>query len=86
MRRLAPSLQWVPFSLTTPTMPILLLTLLLGALAYLWWKRTATTLTRDCRWREDRAAGEWVCAFCDARMASNGPPKLCQNPSAPTKD
>ena len=60
-------------------MPLLLLALLLGVFAYLWWKRTATTLTSNCRWREDRAAGDWVCSYCSARLTSSGPPKSCEN-------
>jgi len=63
-------------------MPILLLALLFGTLAYLWWKRTATTLTRNCRWREDRAAGGWVCAYCEARLTDNAPPRTCKNPNS----
>ena len=57
-------------------LPVLLI-LLVGTLAYLWWKRRFTTLTRLCRWREDRAAGEWVCAACGARVASDGAPRAC---------
>jgi hypothetical protein len=58
-------------------MPFLLLVLLVGVLAYLYWHRRATTLTRDCRWREDRAAGVWRCAFCGAETVQDGPPRAC---------
>ncbi len=57
----------------------LLLILALGVFAYLWWKWRFTSLTRDCRWRQDRAAGDWVCAACDARTTTeNGrAPRVC---------
>lgn len=57
-------------------MPILLLLLLLGVLGYLWWRRQTTTLTRNCRWRDDRTRGLWVCAFCGAETPE-GPPRNC---------
>ncbi|WP_093972765.1 hypothetical protein [Boseongicola aestuarii] len=60
-------------------MPLLFLALLLGVLAYLYWKRTATTLTRNCRWRQDRAAGDWVCTYCGARNPSQASPTSCEN-------
>ena len=58
-------------------MPILLLALLLGVLAYLYWRRRTTTLTRDCRWRQDRAAGDWVCAASGERAMSQDAPTFC---------
>jgi hypothetical protein len=60
-------------------MPILLVLLLFGTLAYLWWRRRTTTLTRDCRWRLDRTAGDWHCASCGARTANTGgvAPTVC---------
>ena len=61
-------------------MPILLLALLFGVLAYLYWKRATTTLTRNCRWRQDRAAGDWVCRYCGARKHAETSPKTCENP------
>ena len=59
----------------------LLLALLLGVFAYLYWKRTATTLTRNCRWRQDRAAGDWACGYCNQRLKTSdgNSPKTCQN-------
>ncbi|NNE81802.1 MAG: hypothetical protein HKN18_16160 [Silicimonas sp.] len=46
----------------------LLILLALGVFGYLFWKHRFTTLTPMCRWREDRAAGDWHCAACGARM------------------
>ncbi|MDF0602272.1 hypothetical protein P1J78_16145 [Psychromarinibacter sp. C21-152] len=53
--------------------------LAVGTFAYLWWKWHRTTLTRDCRWRLDKAAGEWRCAFCGARTRteSGRTPRHC---------
>lgn len=48
----------------------LLVLLLIGVLVYGWWRWRFTTLTRDCRWRQDRAAGDWVCAACGARTTT----------------
>ena len=58
-------------------MPALLLILLLGVLAYLWWRRRTTTLTRDCRWRQLRARGGWRCAFCGAETIGMEEPRDC---------
>ena len=55
----------------------LLVILLVGTLAYLWWKRRTTTLTRLCRWREDKAEDDWRCASCGARTRSDGAPSAC---------
>jgi hypothetical protein len=57
-------------------MPILLILLLFGVLAYLYWRRKTTTLTRECRWRRT-APGEWRCAFCGAETVSEDSPLLC---------
>ncbi len=56
-------------------MPLLIL-IVVGVLAYLWWRWRYTTLTRDCRWREDRSTGTWRCAFCGATVG-HGPPRIC---------
>ena len=56
-------------------MPILVV-ILLAVLAYLWWRWRFTTLTRDCRWREDRKKGVWRSAFCGAET-EGGPPRVC---------
>ena len=34
-------------------MPFLLILLLVGVLAYVYWQRQTTTLTKNCRWRAD---------------------------------
>ena len=63
-------------------MVFLLLALGFGALAYMAWKRRMTTLTRNCRWREDRKAGDWVCAYCHQRTSTSGrPPTVCLDPA-----
>ena len=60
-------------------MPLLLLILALGTLAYLYWRWRTTTLTRDCRWRMHRAEKLWRCAFCGAESPVDTltPPKVC---------
>jgi len=47
-------------------MPILLLLLLLGVLAYFLWRHKTSNLSRTCRWREERKNGCWRCASCGA--------------------
>jgi len=65
-------------------MPILLILLALGVLAYLWLSRRGSTLTRLCRWREDRASGadRWHCAACGARCETKPgkTPRACLRP------
>lgn len=62
-------------------MPLLLLLLLLGVLAYLYWQRRTTTLTRNCRWRADHAQGpgQYHCVSCNGRTktADGQPPRDC---------
>ena len=58
-------------------MPVLLLLLAVGVLGYLYWRRRTTTLTRNCRWRQQRGAGEWQCAFCGARAKNERAPRSC---------
>ncbi len=58
-------------------MPLLLLLLAFGVLGYLWYRRTTTTLTRDCRWRQDRAHEQWRCAYCGARREGTEAPTDC---------
>jgi hypothetical protein len=36
-------------------MIVVLILLLVGVVAYLFWQSRTTTLTRRCRWREDRS-------------------------------
>ncbi len=59
-------------------MPLVIL-LAVIALAVMFWRYRTTGLTRNCRWRENRAAGEWRCAFCGAvtRTADGEPPVVC---------
>ncbi len=62
-------------------MVVLLVILGLGVLAYLTWKCRMTTLTRNCRWRQDRARGDWVCAYCNERIVSEKTPLICVDPN-----
>ena len=51
---------------------------IIGFFAWQYWRWTRTTLTRACRWREDRLGAEWVCAFCGARTRTDGrSPRVC---------
>lgn len=65
-------------------MPILLLLLLVGTLAYMWFARRNATLTRQCRWRLDRTAGPttWRCAACGAETTAKAgtSPRDCLRP------
>lgn len=62
-------------------MPILLILLLIAVLAYMWLSRRNSSLTRACRWREDRRAGPgvWRCAACGATctLAPRQQPRAC---------
>jgi hypothetical protein len=58
-------------------MPVLLLVLGVAVFGYFWWRWRFTTLTRECRWRQARAARLWRCAFCGAEQRSEGPPRTC---------
>ncbi|QYX56660.1 hypothetical protein K1T73_16745 [Roseovarius sp. SCSIO 43702] len=35
---------------------------------------------RYCRWRKDRDAGEWRCAYCGAVSEGLDPPERCLRP------
>ncbi|MFO1174266.1 MAG: hypothetical protein U1E48_03540 [Paracoccaceae bacterium] len=61
-------------------MPLLLLVLLVGVFTYMWFARRGRTLTRDCRWREDRTLGQncYRCAACGATC--EGEPRDCLKP------
>lgn len=54
---------------------LLLLLLLVGVLAYQWYIRRTTTLTRACRWRLDRSVAPdyWHCAACGAERRGPEP-------------
>lgn len=49
-------------------MPLILILLLVGVLGWMWITRRNSTLTRVCRWRQDRALGTdmYRCAVCGA--------------------
>lgn len=64
-------------------MPVLLLLLALGVIAYLYWRRRTTSLTRNCRWRFSRARGGWQCAYCGGAAPGADPPRHCAAPPAP---
>ncbi|SER82481.1 hypothetical protein SAMN04490244_103130 [Tranquillimonas rosea] len=59
-------------------LPVLIV-LAVGAYAWLYWRWSRTTLTRNCRWREDRRNGIWVCDFCGATTETdnNKRPRAC---------
>jgi hypothetical protein len=58
-------------------MPILLLLLAFGVLGFLWYQRATTTLTRDCRWWQDKGNDLWHCTFCGAQSLGDVEPKDC---------
>ena len=72
-----------PFLLSMKTLgmgeavPVLLIVLLVGVLAYLYWRHKTTTLTRACRWRFSRASGGWTCSACGAQTDGVSEPKDC---------
>lgn len=53
--------------------------LILGVAAYFVWRHFTSSLTRDCRWRLDRAEGQWRCAACGAVLPApdSRPPRRC---------
>ncbi|WP_291730032.1 hypothetical protein [Leisingera sp. F5] len=61
-------------------MPLLLLLLLAGVFGYFLWRRSATGLTRNCRWRQQRAKGQWFCSYCGAVAPGGEAPRFCRNP------
>ena len=61
--------------------PVVIVAVLIG----MWVMRRGSTLTRDCRWRADLAAGpgHYRCAACGATCtAAKGGPKACLRPSS----
>ncbi|KCV81606.1 hypothetical protein ATO10_11857 [Actibacterium atlanticum] len=57
-------------------MPLVLI-ILIVALIVMFYRFKTTSLTRNCRWREDRAEACWRCAFCGARQEGAAVPKRC---------
>ena len=61
-------------------MPILIILLLIAVFAYMAYARRGSTLTRECRWRQDRSIGpqHWRCASCGAQCESpKASPRHC---------
>ena len=58
---------------------MLFVVLLIGVVAYFVWRHYSSSLTRDCRWRLDRAAGVWRCAACGGELPEQGrsAPRIC---------
>lgn len=52
----------------------------------MWWMRRGSTLTRSCRWREERAEGlgHFRCAACGAelQLPPGKQPRDCLRPKA----
>ncbi len=53
--------------------------LLIAVLAVMFYRHRTTSLTRDCRWRQDRARGCYACAFCGAEVTAENDkaPNIC---------
>jgi len=60
-------------------MPVLMLILLIAVFAYFLWRHKTSDLTRNCRWRQNRAQGIWRCAFCGAKTDGLQMPSVCMN-------
>lgn len=60
-------------------MLILVPLLFVAVFIALWFLRRGATLTRVCRWRQDRAAGPglWRCVVCGAVTQGAGAPRHC---------
>lgn len=58
-------------------MPLLILILLIGVFAYLFWQRRTSSLTRICAWRLEKSAGQWRCAACGAVQMGEKEPRDC---------
>jgi len=59
-------------------MPLILI-LAVVIIAVMYYRFRTNRLGRDCRWRQDRARGKYVCAFCGAQIDWRGgdPPNVC---------
>jgi hypothetical protein len=62
-------------------MPVLILILLLAVLAYFIWRARTSSLSRNCRWRQEKARGQWRCAYCGAVEPGAEAPRICRNRS-----
>lgn len=58
-------------------MPVLILLLLVGVFGYFVWRRKTSTLTRHCRWRQQRSKGQWHCQNCGALQLGLAEPRDC---------
>lgn len=65
-------------------MPVLLIAALVAFFVLSWWWRRSRTLTRDCRWRENRATApeghsRFRCVVCGAEtdLPQGQQPKHC---------
>ena len=61
-------------------MPLLLLILLAGVMAYFLWRSRTSSLSRNCRWRQQKAQGRWHCAYCGAVEEGDAAPRICRAP------
>lgn len=61
-------------------MPLLLLILLAGVMAYFVWRNRTSALRRTCRWRQQRSQGRWHCQYCGAVQMGREAPRICRNP------
>jgi hypothetical protein len=61
-------------------MPLLLLILLAGVMAYFVWRSRTSSLSRNCRWRQQKAQDRWQCLYCGALQEGGGTPRACRNP------
>ncbi|KIC16977.1 hypothetical protein RA20_16320 [Leisingera sp. ANG-Vp] len=59
---------------------VLLFVLAIGVFCYFLWRRFAMNLTRNCRWRQERAQARWRCSFCGAVDEGTESPRICRNP------
>ncbi|MBK0328636.1 hypothetical protein I5535_15200 [Rhodobacteraceae bacterium F11138] len=62
-------------------MLILLVPLGIALLIWVYWHNRHSTLTRNCRWRANRATapGWYVCVSCGGKMQTDdgAPPRVC---------
>ena len=58
-------------------MPILIVFLLTGVFGYFIWRRMTGTLSRDCRWRQQRSQHRWQCSNCGAVQPGEAAPRHC---------